>query len=60
MEVALPNFVQQIGYQTCSAFDAAQFPVCRGYGSVTTAGLMTLGVLIAAGLLIIGKLATRA
>ena len=56
----MPNFVQQIGYQTCSAFDAARVPVCLGYGSVTAAGLMTLGVLIAAGLLIIGKLATRA
>jgi hypothetical protein len=59
-ESALPSFVQQLGQQTCSAFDAARFPVCVSYGSVTTAGLMTLGVLIAAGLLIVGKLATRA
>jgi len=61
-ESALPSFVQQLGQQTCSAFDAARFPVCvsYSYGSVTTAGLMTLGVFIAAGLLIVGKLATRA
>ena len=56
----MPSFVQQLGQQTCSDFDTARFPVCVSYGSVTTAGLLTLGVLIAAGLLIVGKLATRA
>jgi len=55
----LPNFVPQLGYQTCLALHAARLPVCLSQGSVTAAGLMTLGVLIVAGLLIVGKLATR-
>jgi hypothetical protein len=57
--VALPDFLRQIGSVTCSAFDAVRHPVCLSYNSVTAAGMITLGVLTTAGILMIANRATR-
>ena len=55
----MPDFLRQIGSVTCSAFDAARYPVCLTYNSVAAAGMITLGVLTTAGILIIANRATR-
>ena len=55
----MPDFLRQIGSVTCSAFDAVRHPVCLSYNSVTAAGMITLGVLTTAGILMIANRATR-